>query len=938
MPSGSATNRIAPEDLAVDVAQSSPPTFFFPVTEASALRTLSEESTSLAKLVAVVAPTGYGKTVLLSTLFRRCMRWGAGCWWFALDERDESADRLLVFLEARLAAADAAHPPLDEVMAIYRGQEPDDERIERIVARLLRVRLPVILFIDNINCCRDPALARLLSALVFNTPPWLKLVLASTETLPLDLVRCKLEGLLTLFGVAELNFDADGVREVFGPALCARLPRTAFDIVVRYTEGWPSAVRLAQIFLSSSADPALALDNLAGTDQDIASILNAKVLNGFTAALKAFVLRLCQLRDFDYSLARIATEDPLTQGHLRYLCERNVFIIAIDGGQRHRLHNVFRGFLLDQARQDLAPAVRKQVLDRAADYCREDGRCADALDYALDGGNAALAADILEQSSPVFVRDLGYHGRYLAWVRRLHAAGEEGGWETNYWYIWALAFRRRYEQARAELARFAERLELAVKGQDRDRARLATILRRIEVIRIVIDISADHLPAVRRNAEQWLAGTDRGMGHVAKAGADSAFEIATVSCAAGYRDANAGELKAARAMVRLAAVYSAQADNAYGLGWVAAIDALIKLREGDYGVAHANLADAMASVRRTLGEDAGIYGTLALLAAKAAIEMDRKDEAQELLARGWNQIFTYGLVDTTAHGLDAALKLWSGHDGTETKVSLKKLRKIAAVYPPRLSLMLSCYLVRRLIQLGRLDEARHEAAVLDIGPTFKESLRAEVQEVYGAALGDLVQATQLDLGIALGRLKQAGAAVSDEVVRAKAEWRSGRQVELALDEAFLSHCSHRPAPARRHLMRAVALAARCRYLRPFRDRQSLIASLVNETRPRDWPFASEEERHFFTEICSGLKVGRGSVPAHAEEADGTPALSEMPTAREFQLLGFVDAGLSNQDIADRLSLSVATVKWHLYNLYAKLGVKNRVAALARARALNLLSR
>jgi LuxR family maltose regulon positive regulatory protein len=37
-------------------------------------------------------------------------------------------------------------------------------------------------------------------------------------------------------------------------------------------------------------------------------------------------------------------------------------------------------------------------------------------------------------------------------------------------------------------------------------------------------------------------------------------------------------------------------------------------------------------------------------------------------------------------------------------------------------------------------------------------------------------------------------------------------------------------------------------------------------------------------------------------------------------------------------VSVATVKWHLYNLYTKLGVSSRSAALARARALSLLAR
>jgi len=38
-----------------------------------------------------------------------------------------------------------------------------------------------------------------------------------------------------------------------------------------------------------------------------------------------------------------------------------------------------------------------------------------------------------------------------------------------------------------------------------------------------------------------------------------------------------------------------------------------------------------------------------------------------------------------------------------------------------------------------------------------------------------------------------------------------------------------------------------------------------------------------------------------------------------------------------LDVSLATVKWHLQNLYGKLGVANRSSALAHARRLNLLA-
>jgi ATP/maltotriose-dependent transcriptional regulator MalT len=59
---------------------------------------------------------------------------------------------------------------------------------------------------------------------------------------------------------------------------------------------------------------------------------------------------------------------------------------------------------------------------------------------------------------------------------------------------------------------------------------------------------------------------------------------------------------------------------------------------------------------------------------------------------------------------------------------------------------------------------------------------------------------------------------------------------------------------------------------------------------------------------------------------------ERPTERELQILRLLADGLSNGEVAGRLVLTEGTVKWHLHNLYAKLGVRNRTGALREARA------
>ncbi len=93
-------------------------------------------------------------------------------------------------------------------------------------------------------------------------------------------------------------------------------------------------------------------------------------------------------------------------------------------------------------------------------------------------------------------------------------------------------------------------------------------------------------------------------------------------------------------------------------------------------------------------------------------------------------------------------------------------------------------------------------------------------------------------------------------------------------------------------------------------------------------------------IWAGLRLTRPKVveievtgPFQRDEA----AVKKLGISkREFEVLELIAAGLSNQDIADRLFVSTSTVKTHVSNVLAKLDASRRTEAIARAKQLRII--
>jgi len=139
------------------------------------------------------------------------------------------------------------------------------------------------------------------------------------------------------------------------------------------------------------------------------------------------------------------------------------------------------------------------------------------------------------------------------------------------------------------------------------------------------------------------------------------------------------------------------------------------------------------------------------------------------------------------------------------------------------------------------------------------------------------------------------------------------------------------------LAQALQLAEPEGYIRRFVDEGSPMSILLTGLR-------NQQRKHgptpYVDRVLASFGQG-GSAPEHQPEAagqrtTGQPLLDPL-SERELEVLHLLVRGDSNQEIAEGLVITIDTVKRHVSNIYSKLGVHTRVQAVARVRALGLLS-
>jgi LuxR family maltose regulon positive regulatory protein len=224
---------------------------------------------------------------------------------------------------------------------------------------------------------------------------------------------------------------------------------------------------------------------------------------------------------------------------------------------------------------------------------------------------------------------------------------------------------------------------------------------------------------------------------------------------------------------------------------------------------------------------------------------------------------------------------------------------------------------RMLIAHGRLAEARSWARDIDLSPTDELTYVREYEHTTLARLlvAEVAEGDADALATALALLDRLLAAT-------EAGRRDGSRLEILIVQALGRHATGDAPGAFAALDAAVAIAQPEGYVRVFLDEGPAMVRLLRAAARRS------DAPSYLSELV-------GAAGGASTERPAQHGLAEPLSDRELEVLRLLRSELDGPDIANELVVSLNTLRTHTKNIYAKLGVGSRRAAVRRAEELEL---
>lgn len=873
----------------------------------------------------ILGPAGSGKTTLAAMWRQRLIANGNDVAWYNVGADDDET-QWAAYLVASLQQA-GVDIGMALAQTLLRVAAESEQHFSAQVTNLLFAHVrPIYLFLEDLHFLRNRTAYGVIERLLENPPQNFHIVLTARGMPTLNLAALQRKGQMLEINFAQLRFTADEQAAFLAELGVRGLSGGQASRLYALTEGWAVGAQLVAWSLKKGGDfeaafarmtrMAVPLEDEGSTgylEDTLDSIIEPRQLD--------ILLRLSSCRRLNSDLASTLCNDAAAGALLQTFGAQNLFLLPIESDDPqpwYRFHRIFASFLRRRLK-DLPAAELVDINRRASRWFEEHGLYVEAIRHARYAGDTARLIDLMTAAA----RPLVYAGQFIQLLRWLDDVPAEALQERMRLLLclgWAQLSSRRPGAFEATLAAIEKHPEIAAPEVDFEVRLLRGfhMLARDDTERLLplLEPFIDHPPR-----------TDR-------------FNLLMLSIIGSVALVGAGQYERARDVVgecqtRLRQLHGARSRPF--LEWVPGFSLLV---QGDYIQARESLERLLRDLEAesALAESSAAY--VAAYLAEVCWQLGDLEAAEDHLDTYGEAVDLIGTPECILYALRIKARLhFQRGDLARALQALDELERLAQ--DEDWDRLAAWSLAERVRMLG--------TRVTSL-TAMREALRR---------LNRLSARYPEDVPDSRCEIRLAAAIAAVDAASAEFDW----QRVIQLSQPLADECTRRGRmylAARMRVLMAIAIlrsgdvTAALGLARPmvnfadqhgmrrlFADEGEAGADLVREM----FKLAdlARGERHFLDSQL--LRSGHDPVATNSAgqaqaggSGSGDGGGSELLSPREREIVQLLSRALSRKTIARTLNVSPGTIKWHLRNIYDKLGAVSREDAVAKARELNVLER
>ncbi len=892
------------------------------------------------KLTLISAPAGFGKTTLVRSWINHLDTQTTGqakqkfesvkAAWVSIDERDNDPALFWLYI---IAAFQTIIPEFGEniqTMLNSAATFSHNVVVTMLINELVEYQqnnqatTQFLLTLDDYHLITTQTIHDSLNFMLDHLPPFLHVVITTRADPPLKLSYRHGRSEVNQIRAADLAFSSDESAEFLNEQMRLDLPRNDIETLGNRTEGWIAGLQLAALSLQEQANKHKFVLDFAGDDRYIADYLIDEVLQSQPAHIQDFLLKTSILNQLSGPLCKVITGQSESQTILDQLEHHNLFLSPLDNRREwYRYHSLFADLLRQRLGDSFKESEIAKLHQQASQWFEQRDEVIESVDHAILGKDFSKAAQLIEKRSQEIFQQFKLNS-LVKWIEALPKSILDEQLVLSMIFAWALLALGKTKAVEDSLEYIENRIGIGTENvtpdllKELDPETRGTLIE-VMVVRSVIAINQFDIHATLKlcqAVEPYLK--DNSQPHLF----NPALSLRTVVLFnLGLAHEFSGDGISAQTAFEEAAALSSEQKNANILTMSIAHLGQLQVLQGKLHQAEKTYQQALKLGAEVTGQQSPLAGIAEIGLGNLYYEWNDLESSGNHFKAGVALANHWKHAESLLNGTLGLARLKHAQGDTPGVFALiQDLKVILEEVGAKMLLpVVDAFRARMWVSDGKLTEAEHWIE------TSKLTLDGEL-----SYLQENNYITYVRLLIAQKNFNDAEGLITRLLDFSERGERKTRVLELMILQAIVKQEQGNTIQAEQFIMSALKMAEPEGYQRLFLDERASIASLLYQV------ISNQENSVYAERLLKALDYQKEDQSKKHLGSVTTETLIEPLSEREIDILKCLAEGLSNREIAHRLTISLSTVKTHTRNIYTKLGVNSRTQAIAQARAWGII--